>query len=113
MRVFPAILVMALLVGCQSEQTVPDYGLAGYNPNANVTAKSACDARGGDYLAAGEEGLLVCFTTPRDAGKACKTSSDCESACLARSQSCAPVQPLIGCNDILDAAGRRVTQCVD
>jgi hypothetical protein len=52
--------------------------------------------------------------TPKDAGKSCSTSSECSTGnCLARSQSCSPIEPLFGCNELLDAEGRRVTLCVE
>nr|WP_321508414.1 hypothetical protein [uncultured Celeribacter sp.] len=105
-----------LLAGCQSDQgdTAPDYGLAGYDPGAVEAQRRACEAKGGEFRAAGMAGLMTCFTTPPDAGKSCRKSSDCSSnTCLARSGTCAPISPLFGCNDLLDAEGRRGTLCVD
>ncbi|WP_460274701.1 hypothetical protein [Celeribacter sp. ULVN23_4] len=109
-------LTVLSLTACQAEapEESPGYGLAGYNPKATETEKSACEARGGDYRTAGLIGGMVCFTTPKDADKSCSKSTDCSSnTCLARSRTCTPVTPLFGCNDLLDAEGRQVSLCVD
>jgi hypothetical protein len=73
----------------------------------------ACERGGGRYVAAGSSGARACVRPTRDAGKRCDREGDCEGQCLARSQSCAPIRPLFGCNDVLQADGRRVTLCVD
>lgn len=73
----------------------------------------ACERRSGRYVAAGASGARACVSPTRDAGKRCSREGDCDGVCLARSQSCAPIKPLFGCNDILQADGRRVTLCVD
>ncbi len=43
----------------------------------------------------------VCAHRMRDAGKACHKKTDCQGECLARSNTFAPIDPLMGCNDIL------------
>ena len=73
----------------------------------------ACERRGGSYARAGAGGAFVCVRATRDGGKQCRKESDCESACLARSRTCSPITPLLGCNDILQNDGRRVTLCLD
>lgn len=113
---FRPLVVLITLIGlaaCQTEPEAPDYGLQGFNPNAEEQQREVCLKSGGDFRAAGLGARMICFTTPRDAGQACTKATDCDSACLARSRTCAPVQPLIGCNAILDNAGREVTLCVD
>jgi hypothetical protein len=72
-----------------------------------------CEKRGGNWGNAGRPGIKACIKRTRDAGKACKKQSNCESVCLARSRTCAPVKPLFGCNEILQDDGRRVTLCID
>ena len=72
-----------------------------------------CEAGGGLWSDAGGKGIKTCVQRTRDAGKSCKRESDCEGLCLARSRSCAPIKPLFGCNDILQADGRQVTLCID
>ena len=73
----------------------------------------ACEAGGGIWSEAGKKGVKTCVQRTRDAGKSCKREGDCEGYCLARSRSCAPVTPLFGCNDILQADGGQVTLCID
>ena len=73
----------------------------------------ACEAGGGIWSEAGKKGVKTCVQRTRDAGKSCKREGDCEGFCLARSRSCAPVTPLFGCNDILQADGGQVTLCID
>lgn len=72
-----------------------------------------CEKRGGSWGNAGRPGLQACIKRTRDAGKECRKQSNCESVCLARSRTCAPVKPLFGCNEILQDDGRRVTLCID
>ena len=103
------------LTACQSDapEAGGGYGLAGYDPGA-TSQKAACEGRGGAFKPGGASGALACFMTPKDAGKSCSTSSECSTGnCLARSQSCSPIEPLFGCNELLDAEGRRLTLCVE
>ncbi|GGH55791.1 hypothetical protein GVY41_11720 [Frigidibacter albus] len=83
-------------------------------PPALSAAAAACAKIGGRYASRGTgRNIYACFTTPRDAGKSCNKSGDCSSACLARSLSCAPLQPLFGCHEVLTDRGQRVTQCIE
>ncbi len=70
----------------------------------------ACEKKGGSYVAV--KSLYTCVRVPRDAGKACTSGAECSGECLARSKTCAPYDPLVGCNDILDDFGRRMTLCL-
>lgn len=74
---------------------------------------AACLKAGGQYLRLGKGPAFYCQTAPHDAGRSCRRASDCESACLARSRTCAPVKPLFGCNEVLTDSGRAATLCVD
>lgn len=73
----------------------------------------ACEKTGGSYARAGAGDGRACVRPTRDGGKQCRKESDCEGTCLARSQTCAPITPMFGCNDILQDDGRRVTLCLD
>lgn len=108
-----ALALLLALAACQTgEGDGPKAGsVAG--PGQDLTGRAACLKKGGTFEPAGAAGNFICFTVPRDAGKTCRREGDCESACLARSGTCAPVMPLLGCQDILNAAGVRVTQCVN
>ncbi len=115
-RILLTALACVSLAACQGEEqeTSAGYGLAGFDPHASETQKAACEARGGTFKTGGLGGIMTCFETPKDAGKRCSKSSDCSTGmCLARSQSCTPIMPLFGCNDVLDAEGRKVSLCVD
>lgn len=115
-RFMTALLAAVALASCVPQDEAPQtqsYGLEGFNPAGAAQAEQSCLAKGGQYVIGGLAGLKVCFETPKDAGKSCSKSTDCDSQCLARSKSCAPVTPLFGCNAILDSAGREVTICVD
>ena len=73
----------------------------------------ACVRKGGKWSVAGKAGGMSCVHMMRDAGKSCRKKRDCEGDCLARSNSCAPVAPLFGCNEILQDNGAMVTLCID
>ena len=75
-------------------------------------AQIACEKKKGVWAKVGA-GAHGCVTYTRDGGKACDRAQQCDSACLARSGTCAPYKPLVGCNDILDDQGRRMTQCLE
>ncbi len=72
-----------------------------------------CEKRGGRWTKFGEGDARTCVKTTRDAGKSCKKKEDCQSECLARSMTCAPFDPLLGCNEVLQSDGRTVTLCLD
>jgi hypothetical protein len=74
--------------------------------------EAACRKKGGQWSKVGKGGQ-TCVQRTRDAGKACTKASQCEGLCLARSGTCAPINPLFGCNDILQNDGSRVTLCID
>lgn len=101
---------MIALAACQTEKPA---ALAPVGEALVTADKVACEKKGGTFGGLGTTGALACFTTPRDAGKSCTTGNDCESACLARSMTCAPIEPLNGCNEIINSAGARLTECVE
>lgn len=96
-------------VAAASATEVPMVDPVAVKTKAQVT----CEKQGGNWDEAGKTGAKACFKRTRDAGKQCRKQSTCESVCLARSGTCAPVKPLFGCNDILQDDGTRVTLCVD
>lgn len=73
----------------------------------------ACLGSGNLWVRAGQTDLFACVRPTTDAGKVCRKGTDCEGECLARSMSCAPYDPLLGCNDILQDNGARVTLCLN
>ena len=76
-------------------------------------AQLACEKKKGVWTTAGSGSAFFCQSVTRDGGKSCRASTDCQGYCLARSLTCAPVTPMFGCQDILNEAGRMLTQCVN
>ena len=72
-----------------------------------------CEASGGVWGQSGTSGVYLCQKKTHDGGKICHAKSDCSGQCLAPSGTCAPVVPLMGCNDVLDSEGRTVTLCLN
>ena len=72
-----------------------------------------CEASGGFWGQSGTSGGFLCQKMMKDGGKVCHKKGDCTGECLGPSQTCSPVAPLMGCNDVMDAEGRRVTLCLD
>ena len=108
-----AVVLMLGVTACQPEPETPDTGLPGFNPNLIAQEQARCAEQGGRWGTGGLGGRFVCYTDTRDAGQSCQGKSDCEGLCLARSQSCAPVTPLFGCNDVFTRGGQAATICVD
>jgi hypothetical protein len=73
----------------------------------------ACQRRGGQWARIGEGNARSCLRRTRDAGKRCDADRDCQGVCLARSGTCAPVDPLFGCNEVLQDDGRRMNLCLN
>lgn len=80
---------------------------------AQAEQAAQCTRRGGTLARRGAGDALACFITPGDAGRACSRDSDCAGACLARSRTCSPLIPLLGCHEVLLDNGARVTQCLE
>ena len=71
-----------------------------------------CEKKGGRFAKAGNSTPVVCVRETRDGGKSCRRETDCEGLCLARSRSCSPITPVLGCQESLTRDGLRVTECV-
>lgn len=82
-------------------------------PVVKSPAQLACEKRKGVWTQTASGNAAFCQTPTRDGGKFCRKSTDCEGYCLARSQSCAPVTPMFGCQEILNEDGRVLTQCIN
>jgi hypothetical protein len=76
-------------------------------------AQRTCEKRGGTWSGVGSGVLRTCVYETKDAGKRCERESQCEGVCLARSNSCSPITPLLGCHEVLQDNGARVTLCIE
>jgi hypothetical protein len=97
-----------VLAACQPERQT-EHELP---PLPHETLEVECRKIGG-AVSTVSGGLLACLRETGDSGKQCSRESDCEGQCLARSGTCAPVDPLFGCHEILGDTGTRMTQCRD
>lgn len=76
-------------------------------------ARLSCEKRGDMWVKAGKSSVHTCVKRTKDAGRKCSNGTQCQGECLARSRTCAPYQPLFGCNEILQDNGVRMTLCLD
>lgn len=81
-------------------------------PPPPVSPEQALCQKSGGVWAASDSGGNVCVHRTRDGGKVCHRKTDCQGECLARSNTCAPIMPLMGCNDVLQTNGSEVTLCL-
>ena len=108
-----AIGVLALLLAsCQEDGRIgSDAGARA--PDLLADERQRCERSGGRWGLRAGDALFVCFRETRDANQSCKIASDCEGLCLARSRTCSPIEPFLGCHEILTEGGGRATQCVN
>ncbi len=104
-----AFLAVLALAACRQDGVANDE----FGPDFADDLELACVADGGRWGAGVREGTMVCYRTTRDGGEMCAASTDCEGSCLARSRTCAPVTPLLGCHEVLGSAGGRTTLCLE
>ncbi len=104
-----ALLLVAALAACKPGGGAAD--LQGGGPEAVAAARASCEGRGGQWARQGK--MEYCITRTTDAGKSCRAGSECAGECLARSRTCAPAKPLLGCNAVLNDAGIEGNQCVE
>ena len=108
-----AVLFAAIfLSSCQEDGPL---GSSSVEPTPDLFAlqRMACQDDGGNWGPAAGTATYVCYRATRDANHQCRVASDCQSLCLARSRTCAPIQPFLGCHEILTEGGTRATQCVN
>ena len=109
-RVMLAAAACLALAACQENGPDAETDQA-FDPLAD--ARAACERSGGSWGARDGGVLFTCFRETRDANRSCLKASDCQGLCLARSRTCSPVTPFIGCHEILTEGGRPATQCTN
>ena len=75
--------------------------------------RTECEDSGGRWGVRAGGVLFTCYRPTNDANQQCREASDCESICLARSRTCAPTTPFLGCHQILTDGGQIATQCIN
>lgn len=109
------LLVMALLAGlsgCIDREPTP-VAPPGPALQGASAQQELCRNTGGKWSSAGGSGLYTCIRDTRDSGKSCVRGSDCEGECLARSGTCAPFTPMLGCQQVLDDNGGVSNLCLN
>jgi hypothetical protein len=99
-----ALLSFGLLLGCLDAPPSEDV--------ATDPVDSALPECPGGVVVISMAGPLCGVPNP-DAGQACRTANDCSGHCLAETMSCSPVDPKIGCFDIVTDDGKITGLCVD
>jgi hypothetical protein len=103
-----ALVVVLALAACTPEE---EPAAADVAPASALQA--ACEKRDGRWGRGGAAGFFLCYEQTRDGGRSCEKGTDCDGVCLARSRTCAPVKPLLGCQEVLTDNGAPATLCVD
>lgn len=110
MRVLFVLACLLVLAACRDD--APAALNSAIDPSDFGAAEARCAQDGGRWVALADSGPMVCLRNTPDGGRACSAATDCSSACLARSRTCAPVTPLFGCNEVLGVDGARSTVCL-
>jgi len=111
-RGFLMICLTLTLLACQEDGPRASGEIGGL-PDPLAEQRQACERTGGRWGAKSGGILFTCYRPTSDANRSCRVSSDCESLCLARSRTCAPTDPFLGCHEILTEGGGRATQCIN
>ncbi|MEE9388854.1 MAG: hypothetical protein V3U96_09595 [Paracoccaceae bacterium] len=111
MKLLFVISALFVLSSCQDVAETGDAVGVGSGALTLEAQAQACLAKDGRFGEVGNIGLFTCFVPTGDAEKRCSASTDCEGLCLARSGTCAPVTPMLGCHDVLGSLGGRSTLC--
>jgi len=95
-------------------EPLPEPELADTAPDVQKSeAQLACEKKRGRWVVVGSGALRACIFNTKDSGKQCSRESQCEGACLARSGTCAPFRPLLGCHEVLQNNGALAKQCIE
>lgn len=90
----------------------PEEVLPPPDPPMLAQQRAACTREGGQLSSRGQ-GLFACVRPTSDGGTQCDAASACQGVCLARSRTCAPFEPMFGCQEVFTLPGRRETVCID
>lgn len=107
-----ALIALALVLALPACRDARDPVLEPVGAARIEALRGQCAASGGRFVQTGS-GTQVCARQTRDSGMRCTRAGDCAGECLARSMTCAPVTPLFGCHEVLNAEGGRQTVCLE
>lgn len=79
---------------------------------APTAAQLSCE-KGGGTFAKTTAGVFVCAQLTGEGQKTCAGPQDCQGECLARSRTCAPMTPLVGCHDLITRSGGVANVCLN
>lgn len=106
------ICLSLTLAGCQEDGPNSSSEISSV-PDLLEGPRTECERSGGRWGARAGGVLFTCYRTTSDANRQCRAASDCESLCLARSRTCAPTEPFLGCHEIITDGGGIATQCIN
>ena len=110
-RIVAAALLFGVLSACDDEASDAPQSDSIF-PDTIGAGQRECEKKGGRWSAVGNSTLFTCYRNLPDANKSCRTESDCEGYCLARSRTCSPIEPLLGCHEVISSRGLPQTVCV-
>lgn len=111
-RVIAAALLGCVLVACEDEASDGPVSDSIF-PDIMAERRADCEASGGRWGPIANKTIFICFRNLPDANQPCRTETDCQGYCLARSRTCAPIEPLFGCHEVLSPSGLPQTVCVE
>lgn len=89
----------------------------------SLKSEKACAEHNGKWQKVGKLQMPACILTPKDAGKACTDSSQCETRCIAKDPEpkagekadgiCADSTNLFGCQTYIKDGRSEGTLCID
>ena len=101
-----------VLTACQEDGPRAS-GATSVFPNILEEQQRSCERQGGRWGLRAGNSLYVCYLPMSDANQPCDSADDCDGLCLARSRTCSPIKPFLGCHEVLTEAGLPATLCVD
>jgi hypothetical protein len=112
-RALLAIVATFALLACQEDGPQASGNFDGGGPDLLAAERTACEKTGGRWGLRAGDSLFVCYRNTPDAGKLCRSASDCDGLCLARSRTCTPFKPFLGCHEVLTEGGLPATLCLE
>ena len=101
------LVLIAALNGCPSNAPDDDVG----DTLSLQRDIELCGRSGGIWTRLSQTGLFTCVEQTGEGQKACTTGRDCDGECLAKSKTCSPFKPLVGCNEVISDGGLPQTVC--